>query len=98
VLTQPPPLPSTRGVALPGLDEVFARGLHQDPAQRYAIATDFVEALEQVLSRSGTDLPGGSARQPPAAAPAPRPTRPPVGAAVAVWLNRLALRLVAAVQ
>ena len=49
ILTQPPSLPSHRGMHVPGLDDVFAKGLHAEPAQRFAIATEFVEALEQVM-------------------------------------------------
>jgi serine/threonine protein kinase len=50
VLSEPPALPGTRGIALPGLDSVFEKGLHSDPEQRYATATDFVEALEAVFN------------------------------------------------
>ncbi|MEY4579133.1 MAG: hypothetical protein RL701_3836 [Pseudomonadota bacterium] len=49
VLTEPPASPSSRGLNIPGLDEVFDRGLHQDPAQRFQHASDFVEALERVV-------------------------------------------------
>jgi serine/threonine-protein kinase len=49
ILTQPPALPSHRGMTIPGLDDVFAKGLHAEPSQRFAIATEFVEALEQVM-------------------------------------------------
>jgi hypothetical protein len=36
-------------MTIPGLDDVFAKGLHAEPSQRFAIATEFVEALEQVM-------------------------------------------------
>jgi serine/threonine protein kinase len=49
ILTQPPTLPSHRGMVIAGLDDVFAKGLHAEPSQRFAIATEFVEALEQVM-------------------------------------------------
>jgi eukaryotic-like serine/threonine-protein kinase len=49
VLTQPAPTPSALGLKVPNLDAVFQRGLHQDPAQRFARATDFVNALIAVL-------------------------------------------------
>jgi eukaryotic-like serine/threonine-protein kinase len=55
VLSEPPALPSTRGLAFPGLDAVFERGLHSDPAQRYQTATDFVEALESVFNAAASD-------------------------------------------
>jgi len=52
VLSEPPALPSTRGISVPGLDAVFEKGLHSDPAQRYETATDFVEAQRVVNSLS----------------------------------------------
>jgi serine/threonine protein kinase len=54
VLTKPPELPSARGVDAPGLDAVFERGLHSDPAARYPTATAFVEALAGVFHAAAT--------------------------------------------
>ena len=102
-LTQSAPLPSMRGVRVPGLDDVFARGLHQDPEQRYAIASDFVEALEQVLLRAMHDdnrrSTGSPQRQSgglPMASPSALRAAPALG--FGSWLNQLALRLVACVE
>jgi serine/threonine protein kinase len=104
VLTEAAPVPSMRGVHMPGLDAVFARGLHQDPARRYAIASDFVDALEQVLQRPAFDQdgrPGSRSQRQERSAPA----RAAGGfepfaahAGLGSWLNRLAVRLVAAVE
>jgi serine/threonine-protein kinase len=44
-----PPLPSSRGLSVRGLDAVFARGLHSEPQLRFNSATDFVEALKGAL-------------------------------------------------
>jgi serine/threonine protein kinase len=49
ILSGPPELPSSRELFVPGLDAVFKRGLHSDPGQRYATATQFVEALANVF-------------------------------------------------
>jgi serine/threonine protein kinase len=54
IFTEPPPLPSTRGLSLPGLDAVFERGLNADPEQRYPRATAFVNALAEVLNAANT--------------------------------------------
>jgi len=99
VLTEAPALPSERGLQVPGLDDVFRRGLHQDPAQRFPIASDFVDALEQVLT----------AAEAPARAPAPAAapgrvrslaarkaaTAPALTLHCRSWLNRVAVRLMA---
>lgn len=106
VLTEPAPVPSMRGVDVPGLDEVFARGLHQDPAQRYAIASDFVDALEQVLARSTSSQSASankrshkSASMRTASLPLPAAdTGFSFGPGIGSWLNRLAVRLVACVE
>jgi serine/threonine-protein kinase len=52
VLTQPAPTPSALGLKVPNLDQVFARALHQDPAQRFQRASAFVTALSEVLVAS----------------------------------------------
>jgi eukaryotic-like serine/threonine-protein kinase len=52
MLTQPAPTPSARGLRIPELDAVFARGLHSDPSQRFARASAFVAALSEVLLRA----------------------------------------------
>jgi serine/threonine protein kinase len=49
MLTQPAPTPSALGLHVPGLDAVFRKGLHHDPAQRFARAGEFVNALSEVL-------------------------------------------------
>jgi serine/threonine protein kinase len=50
LLTEPPASPSSRGVVHPGLDAVFALGLHSDPKCRYQSASEFVDAIEGVLT------------------------------------------------
>jgi serine/threonine protein kinase len=45
VLSEPPALPSARGLSRPGLDECFARALHKRPRERFATASEFVAAL-----------------------------------------------------
>jgi serine/threonine-protein kinase len=45
VMTQPPELPSARGLVRPGLDAVFARALHRNAAARFESATEFVSAM-----------------------------------------------------
>lgn len=69
ILTQPPALPSARGMHVPGLDQVFTKALHPDPAHRYPIASDFVDALETVLMAA-------EARKTVSKARAPKPARP----------------------
>jgi serine/threonine-protein kinase len=54
VLTEAPASPSSRGVHAPGLDAVFEKGLHTDPAARYPNATAFVEALAAVFHAAAT--------------------------------------------
>jgi len=51
VLSEPPALPSARGLLRPGLDAVFARALHRQPPARFASAGQFVAALERVFTR-----------------------------------------------
>lgn len=51
VLSRPAPKPSARGLDVPGLDAVFERGLHAEPARRYSSAGELVCALEAVLMR-----------------------------------------------
>jgi serine/threonine-protein kinase len=50
ILSEPPELPSARGLVVRGLDAVFKKGLHSDPQQRFATATEFVQALEAVFN------------------------------------------------
>jgi serine/threonine-protein kinase len=45
VLSEPPTLPSARGLSRPGLDECFARALHRKPRERFASANEFVTTL-----------------------------------------------------
>ncbi|HET8932379.1 MAG TPA: serine/threonine-protein kinase [Polyangiales bacterium] len=49
VLSDPAPAPSALGLNVPGLDAVFAKGLHREPAQRYPRASAFVSALAETL-------------------------------------------------
>ena len=49
VLELAAPAPSDVGLNVPGLDAVFAKGLHRDPTQRYARASAFVTALAETL-------------------------------------------------
>jgi serine/threonine-protein kinase len=50
ILSEPPALPSSRGLVIRGLDAVFKKGLHSDPQQRFATASEFVQALQAVLN------------------------------------------------
>jgi serine/threonine-protein kinase len=79
VLTMPPAVPSERGLTMPGLDEVFQRGLHQDPTQRFAIASDFVDALERVVLAAEAQ-PARESQRCPAPVAAQRPNGIPVPA------------------
>jgi eukaryotic-like serine/threonine-protein kinase len=45
ILTEPPALPSTRGLVRPGLDDAFARALSRNPRNRFSTAREFVNAL-----------------------------------------------------
>jgi len=98
VLTQPAPSPSALGLQIPNLDEVFQRGLHPDPTQRFARASGFVNALIEVLQPAVMTRPAPEVRQekvsdvvamqeqPPAAVLAPQAAR---GAAVSYLFGRL---------
>jgi serine/threonine protein kinase len=55
ILCEPPATPSSRGIDVPGLDAVFAKALHSDPEARFASATEFVEALEEVFNAASAD-------------------------------------------
>ena len=93
ILTQPPALPSARGIHMVGLDEVFAKGLHADPSQRFAIASDFVEALELVLRAS--EQRNTVSASAPIAIPAPRAALPVIRQVTPArsLLARICLRL-----
>jgi serine/threonine-protein kinase len=54
-LLDPPPLPSMLDPSLPlGFDEVLARGLARDPAQRYATAGEFAAAAREALGTASS--------------------------------------------
>jgi len=98
ILTQPPALPSTRGMNVPGLDAVFTKALHPDPAFRFPIASDFVDALEAVLMAAETRKTVSKTYSPkPVVASAPRACMAIVPAAsvspARSLLARLCLRL-----
>src|SRR3954470_14689141 len=89
----------------PAVDDVFARALAKDPAQRPATAAEFAGALERGLgdateaTRAMTPVPARAATPPPAAAPArftrdptpppAPPQRPPAPVATGGHDNRL---------
>jgi serine/threonine protein kinase len=50
VLSEPPALPSARGLSRPGLDAAFARALHKKPRERFASASEFVHAVATAFS------------------------------------------------
>jgi len=69
ILSEPPTLPSSRELVVPGLDAVFEKGLHSDPTQRYATATQFVAALEAVFNQAASPESVGAASPSVAARP-----------------------------
>ena len=79
-LLDPPPLASTLDPSLPlGFDEVLARGLARDPAQRYATAGEFAAAAREALGTASSwspttvaVVPGPSPQQYPAAPTGPQ--------------------------
>ncbi|HJL16682.1 MAG TPA: serine/threonine-protein kinase [Sandaracinaceae bacterium LLY-WYZ-13_1] len=68
LVSEPPRSPSELGLPVPGLDEVFAKGLARDPEARFQSAGELVDALEAVLAPRATD---GASRGFLAAAAAP---------------------------
>jgi serine/threonine-protein kinase len=52
MMTQPPALPSSRGLERPGLDAAFERALSRDPRARFATASEFVHALEVAFANA----------------------------------------------
>jgi hypothetical protein len=52
LMTEPPALPSARGLSRPGLDEAFARALSRNPRNRFSSASEFVNALAVPLLRA----------------------------------------------
>jgi serine/threonine-protein kinase len=66
VLQEKPGSPSSRGIAIPGLDAVFEKALARDPKARFGSAGEFMDALSAVLSGSWGDRvesPKGSAHR-----------------------------------
>ena len=58
-VTAAPPRPSVQRVGVPiGFDEVVARGLAKDPADRFGSAGELVAAARAVLTASSLPLPG----------------------------------------
>lgn len=51
-MTEPPALPSARGLLRPGLDEAFARALRRKPRERFASAGDFVGAVASSFAQA----------------------------------------------
>lgn len=52
ILTEPPSLPSARGLVRPGLDEAFARALQRNPRARFSTASEFVRALRVAFANA----------------------------------------------
>jgi serine/threonine-protein kinase len=52
IATQPPALPSTRGLVRPGLDEAFAKALARNPQERFGSAREFVAALRRAFAHA----------------------------------------------
>ena len=91
--TPPPPPLSFRADLPAGLTELFQKALSKVPSERYATAGDFVTALRSALQPQAAaapvsqealtvhaevlPIPASLATQPPAAAPAPRPSTTP---------------------
>ena len=110
-LHQPVPPASERGVGLPrAVDDVLERVLSKEPGERYATATEFVEALAaSVTDRAGTTrelpivaaAPTGETRRepPPRRDPGPlrreEPPRRPRGDRSRAWLPLLGVLLAA---
>ena len=91
VLHERPSLPSSRGIDIPGFDAVMERALARDPKERFASATDFVDALSDVLSGPWTSRTSGvtsSSSHPilgqPDMAEGRRPAAPVVRGAIAL--------------
>jgi hypothetical protein len=51
-ITEPPALPSARGLVRPGLDEAMSRALHRNPRARFATASEFVRALQVAFANA----------------------------------------------
>src|SRR5579871_6028007 len=84
----PPPVTSRRADLPPGLDEVLARALAKEPADRYSSCQDFADALQQALGsappRSGLAATGEPGPDHPLTQAAPvGDWRVPAGAAAA---------------
>jgi hypothetical protein len=84
----PPPVTSRRADLPPGLDQVFARALAKEPADRYSSCQDFADALQQALGtappRSGLAATGEPGPDHPLTQAAPvGDWRVPAGAAAA---------------
>lgn len=52
IATQPPALPSARGLVRPGLDEAFAKALARNPRDRFSSAREFVAALRRAFAHA----------------------------------------------
>jgi len=52
MMTEPPALPSTRGVVRAGLDEAFEKALARKPQGRFATASEFVGALSKAFANA----------------------------------------------
>ncbi len=52
IMTEPPALPSARGLVRPGLDEAFARALSRKPRDRFESASEFVRAMAKSFANA----------------------------------------------
>jgi serine/threonine-protein kinase len=77
VMHEPPSMPSSRGIHIPGFDAVMARALARNASERYSSARELVDALTGVLSGLRGTQPGA-------------PMAAVQDASVPVWMSSLA--------
>lgn len=96
-LTAPPPKLSATHPNLAPMDNVLARALSKDPADRFATCTEFAQALASAAATGvGTAFSASAPTQQAPAPPPPPPSSPAVAAPRPRWLVPAALGAVAA--